>query len=85
MDNNSKTFATSFTFAVVPSLIAGVVAIAPMPGQHHVTATSYVTACSLPSYDHADPVHSDSSFEFIRIANPESGTASTMRITAIPR
>jgi hypothetical protein len=85
MYNYSNTLTRASTFTAVPLIIAGAVAAGPSSGPHHQVAGSPAAATySLPGYDHADPQHSEPAGEFIRLANPESGTASTTRVTAIP-
>jgi hypothetical protein len=86
MSKYQNTLTRVFTFTAVPAIIAGAVAVGPMSGSHHQAAGSPAAATySLPGYDHADPQRSEPGGEFIRLANPESGTASTMRVTVIPR
>ena len=83
MNNYQNILTRVFTFTAVPAIVAGAVGVGPMSGPHHQAAGSPAAATySLPGYDHADPQHSEPGGEFIRLANPESGTASTMRVTA---
>jgi hypothetical protein len=75
-----------FTFAAVPAILAGAVTVGPLPGLHHQAAGFPAAATfNLPGHDRADPQHSEPDGEFIRLANPESGTASTMPVTVTPR
>lgn len=81
MNNSLNKFTKIFTFTAIPAIIAGAVATGPLPGPYHHQAASSPAAAtySLLGYDHADPQHSEPTGEFVRLANPESGTASTMR------
>ena len=76
MSISANTFTRVFTFTAIPAIIAGAVAVGPLSGPHHQAADDPAAATySLPGYDHADPQHSEPTGEFIRLANPESGTA----------
>jgi hypothetical protein len=80
MENKSNSLTRWLGLTVVPGIFFGAIAIGPPGGTHHQAISSPAAATyRLPSYDHADPQHSEPVGEFIRLANPESGTASTMR------
>lgn len=86
MRNYSNILTRAFTFTAVPAIIVGAVAVGSPPGLHPPAIGSHVAATySLLGYDHSDPQHSEPAGEFIRLANPESGTASTMRVAVVPR
>jgi hypothetical protein len=86
MHKLTNTLTSVIIFIAVPAIIAGAVATGLLPGPHHQAANFPAAATySLPGYDHADLQHSEPGGEFIRLANPDSSTASTMRVTVVPR